>query len=1224
MKNFFACFCALSLALWCACGQCAEVFRLSQVVTRTIEPGKPVLKLAEFPAVMGRMYQVTLETSLPENMTPPVLRIRFYEKDGRDLAVTEKALGFEPSERKILLQNGKTVLSAIAGRNQTTPSKGVVSLEVPPGSGKYALTLRSLQVEENPPISEQGSASGIEIATPAPGSRHTRNLASNPSFEEGANGMISNWKRIGAGSSGPIGDSYTGARALCIPSGCLDQWEMEPFPIREKDFFTLVYRAKFSRYATPCGHLDPVQIVWLRMNSANQWQELRSRSRREFPFGNFVVKNAYGQYQTIVVPPQQPPVGATHVKLRIAVQETYHHGLGDNFAHWGDVKIDDLLFWAQPENAPKLDASLSSTIFAPLFAAGNDLPPFLPVGAKKENSAALYQLRGPNSNFVFTAGVAGKKQEVSFAIGNLLAVPRKLRLQGKLLDARGIEFGRVDRTFDLAPYKTGTFSIPTQQNLPFGAYSIDAELTEQGRQVGGGVIRFARIAHRPNLDDKERFHRDYMFDLHPSAFNGGWPIDDPDAAEYEARTMRMLGVRGVRLASHLRYLDYTDPEKNAQTARTRAGICRKYALALIRRHNLDGYVTFTEQGRHNLPKLPKTEKELAAFARFFEVYAAELAPEIRFIIFGNEGIGAHTMPAGTQGNLFSRSSFCGNADDWVRIYLAARKGAKKGAPALPFGPGQACDENAEVPAMLRKIAGKDFPADCWAFNAYGDTPRMARNLATATAAFSVPPKFAVIPERGFVAPVRGPGRISGELEQAIQCLRIYTQTRAEAPNVRHLAWFIFDGSNIGTSDQSHGLFEGNGPRPIAAAYAVMTDTLGAGNVVADRKISGGRFLVWERINQNPSGKATRIGVAWSDSPRKLLVCCNPSEKLVVQDMFGNRKTIPATGGLAEIQLDRMPVYLLGSHEIAISEQLILQAENVSSAPDRQMVRLTVRNNSKQPVRFRLKANPPPAMSIELNREWTTLAPGKTIRYLCPVRFLKRDFRRKIQIDFTAELENNVAYHTVLSSLFAGVGAAPEHFRPELDSDAWKNAELFRADQRRNVVICGKSRWQGHADLSAKVALLADERNLYVRAVVRDDVFQSGRTKETLFLQDALELGFQFDDGPDWQFLAGKSDSGDKVYRCRPTAGVPDGAKVTVRRDEKAKTTVYFVTLPWSDFGSFRPEPGKSFRFGIIIDDSDRPDMTDRKFIHWFGDGIHLRDPKLFSELTIYEKGKEKR
>lgn len=1199
------------LPLAAAYGGIVPVQNLAPV---SLNAGSQQIRLAEFPVKTANLYRIRGQIKLsPAAEKPLTVTLKFYEAGGRDLAVTEQALGFTQSEQRWTASRPGTAefqFIAVAGRTQTNPVKGVLFLDVPAGKGERSLNVSGIKVEENPVIQATAETAGIEVLSPDTNTRYAVNLAPNPSFEQLKNGLPVGWHFTGSGKGELSSDTCTGDVAIRLPAGSDGRWECTPAPIDPSRPIQLVYRTRFSRYATPFGQLDPVRLVFLKKLANGKWQQLPPRKRLEFPFGDFTVKAAYGQWLTVAVPRCMPPDGATHVKLQIAIQEVMKHGLGDLYAHWGDVKVDDILLY-QPSGEP-VPPVLGISRYAPLFADGGEIrPPFLPVGRKRENTAIMYQMRTADGNLYFAD--EGAKPSVVFAVGNLLAISRELTLIGKITDCDGKVIDNVKQKITLAPYRTATVHIPLRAGLRFGAYALSAELYDGQRIAGHGVVRFALLARRPKLNDAERFHPNYMFDMHPASFNGGWPLDDADAAEYETRIMRLLGVRGVRLGTHLRGLQNADPETARQVALKRADAYKNAALPLLRKNNLEYYLTFSEQGRHNFPAPPKTARELAAFEVFFKTYAAAVAGDAKFIIFGNEALGAHTTIAGADENLFSRSSFCGSTRDWLRVYLAAYRGAKAGAPDLPFGPGQACDENAEVPIMLQKLAGKKFPADCWAFNAYGNTPEMARNLAAETKKFQTPPRFAVIPERGFTVPVRGPERITGERDQAIQCVSTYVETRANTPWVTRLAWFIFDGSNIGTSDRSHGVYDDGGPRPIAAAYATLTDTLGAGTVEHDERFSDGRLLFWRRIN------GQLIGIGWSNSPRKILIETD-AKTLFVSDIYGNRKPLSVKQGMAEVELTKSPVYLIGGKKLALSRRIELEAHNISTHSGQPQVALTLRNHSKTAVRVRVRVISHPLVRVTVPQDQLELKPEKSITKIYPVRFLRRDIRKKTTLQFIAEQEDGIRYNTSLTDSFSGCVRAPGNFVPERDDAAWKTAEEFIANSRNQIVTLGKSAWSGPEELSARIATMYDSRNFYLRVIVRDDRFFAQQPPQYMFFNDSLEIGFNFG-GPDYQFLAGRSTSGEVLYRCRPNPGIANG-QVKVRPTGERGNVEYFVSIPWAALGGFIPEPGRVIRFGVIIDDSDgKP--GDRKFIHWFGDGIHLRNSRLFAELIFYSESQRK-
>lgn len=94
--------------------------------------------------------------------------------------------------------------------------------------------------------------------------------------------------------------------------------------------------------------------------------------------------------------------------------------------------------------------------------------------------------------------------------------------------------------------------------------------------------------------------------------------------------------------------------------------------------------------------------------------------------------------------------------------------------------------------------------------------------------------------------------------------------------------------------------------------------------------------------------------------------------------------------------------------------------------------------------------------------------------------------------------------------------------------------------------------------------------------------------------------------------------GAQVYRHMPApCELVRDAKIFVKPTGEAGNAEYQIAIPWSQINNVVPKAGQSLSFGIIVDDSDGK-LNDRKFISWFGHGIHLRQMELLGKLNLVE------
>jgi hypothetical protein len=141
-------------------------------------------------------------------------------------------------------------------------------------------------------------------------------------------------------------------------------------------------------------------------------------------------------------------------------------------------------------------------------------------------------------------------------------------------------------------------------------------------------------------------------------------------------------------------------------------------------------------------------------------------------------------------------------------------------------------------------------------------------------------------------------------------------------------------------------------------------------------------------------------------------------------------------------------------------------------------------------------------------------------------------------------------------------------------------------------------WSGPDDLSFQITSAWDTSNLYIKAAVKDDL-HFNKSSESPWSADSLQVAIDPNNdgvfyvaaggkklGPD-DFEFGLVLGDDGKSRCVSLHGknICQSNNYTVIRDEKAKTTIYDLRLPWNELG-VKPGVGMVFGMSFVIFDDD--------------------------------------
>lgn len=163
----------------------------------------------------------------------------------------------------------------------------------------------------------------------------------------------------------------------------------------------------------------------------------------------------------------------------------------------------------------------------------------------------------------------------------------------------------------------------------------------------------------------------------------------------------------------------------------------------------------------------------------------------------------------------------------------------------------------------------------------------------------------------------------------------------------------------------------------------------------------------------------------------------------------------------------------------------------------------------------------------------------------------------------------------------------------IDGNEWKGAWFAadKADMVKNI-----KDWRGEADLSFCGNLMWDEDNLYLAAVVKDDVFSQDYVRNAVWNGDSIQFGLN-DNSADIQntsqftpFCLSLTKDGTQLYRSAAyyfsEAALVENVKMSAKRTSDG--VVYEAAIPWSEifYEGYTPDTSSQVGFSILFNDND--------------------------------------
>ena len=192
---------------------------------------------------------------------------------------------------------------------------------------------------------------------------------------------------------------------------------------------------------------------------------------------------------------------------------------------------------------------------------------------------------------------------------------------------------------------------------------------------------------------------------------------------------------------------------------------------------------------------------------------------------------------------------------------------------------------------------------------------------------------------------------------------------------------------------------------------------------------------------------------------------------------------------------------------------------------------------------------------------------------------------------------------------------------------WRRARAFRLDDRSQ--FRGPKIWRGRKDLSATVRSAWDRTRFYLMAEVVDDVFCPPPTITRIDQGDSVQFALALEQKrvgghrqphDMYEYVIGIVHDRPLCIRLTAPLGEPTGIvrdpDLSIVRNKRR--TIYRMAIPWSDMPALRPEPGRTYRFTLAVNERDDPRQS-RAWMEWTPGLVVERDPGCFGRLRLVSK-----
>ena len=389
-------------------------------------------------------------------------------------------------------------------------------------------------------------------------------------------------------------------------------------------------------------------------------------------------------------------------------------------------------------------------------------------------------------------------------------------------------------------------------------------------------------------------------------------------------------------------------------------------------------------------------------------------------------------------------------------------------------------------------------------------------------------------------------------------------------------WFMGFGGPNSVGQYNSGMQQNMKIQSVAASYSAVARVV---ENVTESKWLTPDSVTRIAIMRKHDGKG--VAAVWADNGYELSF--PQSSEITVTDVMGNQ--IQASGG--KFSLSQAPIYIWHNDFKQLSEMLFKAEVEMSKIFDIKFRMLSKNTGCLQFVNLSY------SRSIEINTV-ISVSGKETSKVIDVPKGSNNTFRIPLSGNNVNVKAMTSSGKSVMEKLFEfdtltaiTAGAKADRLIAEVNS----RADIIPADPWVS--------WSGPDDLSANIYASWDNSTLYIKANVKDDLHFNKNPAVAPWNGDSLQVALDPKNngafyvpaagralGPDI-FEFGLALGADGKSHCVVSHGKniygPDNYSIT--RDEKAKTTVYELRLPWKDLG-VNPSAGMVFGMSFVIFDDD--------------------------------------
>ncbi|TVS14726.1 MAG: hypothetical protein EA424_18515, partial [Planctomycetaceae bacterium] len=522
--------------------------------------------------------------------------------------------------------------------------------------------------------------------------------------------------------------------------------------------------------------------------------------------------------------------------------------------------------------------------------------PFVPTSAAHRPDTLNVESDTGYGGGILFAPANPRSKPLKLRLQNYIADPRQLEIRCEIVDWRGQHIFEETLSATLPPFGTTAPSITYPDGLPLGAYTISYVVREAGVDQDQGFTRFAVLAKRETTPE-ERGRMDYAFSIFAPFFPliVGYPEEEMIGQMYDAAGVGSTWYSsktgaGYGVTDLAGLVSIKDPAARQQAVEQFIAESREVTAAW-RRYGVKPMGRFTAG-------IPEDERPI--LAEVVTQLVTALKNDIRDWQWAQSGR---------------------DAPVWEN-YRVAYEAAKAADPECRFGLGANMD-GARQFLQNHGADQLDTLGHVMQGSAHLRWPPMLEELEKA----GKPDMPTFFPIFSVVRPSNsGPDHLQEERDSVRVMVTYWVSVLNSFPNVFSIKQYSLNWNG----NQTHSLAHFNRVRPQFAAYAAMTNILGAGRFIEHHELPGAVMYVRERsarpglvailwstgpeygVPSDRSKDARRSPAVWGAEPEAVVKIEVGSESVELADVMGNRRTLATPGGVATIPLTPWPQYLIGA------------------------------------------------------------------------------------------------------------------------------------------------------------------------------------------------------------------------------------------------------------------------------------------------------------------------